>query len=420
MTRTRLLEAVALVTSLVLAACGGGGGGSGGPITVSGTVVDDTGAPMSSANVVMNGDSAGLVTTGADGAFSFAKITPPYTLTVKSGTQIAEYQGLRRARPQVVFGIAGLAHTAGLTGSVTGTTFPLASGEGIVLGGTNGVLASGFASNTTGAYNTTFVWSGASSITTDLAALHAAASGSLITNYYKIGKRTGVTLQDGVGQTGLDIALTTPVTTATTTFDYDFGAYTGTPHVGYVMLNAGGAQFFLGATSMTIPSGTSVLLPDGGGTFVVGGQDADGNTVLRIGSAVLGGTTTIDLPATTALANSLPADAATGVSKLPLLSWTPVTGADLYMVRLTASGLEYDFFLPASSATLAVPDYSVLGLALAGATSYSWSVIALKWSGTSPDALTDPAVGGFSELALYQATDLTLYTSNHTSFTTAP
>jgi hypothetical protein len=417
MTRTRLLEAVALMTSLVLAACGGGG--SGGPITVSGTVVDDTGAPVSSANVVINGDSAGLVTTAADGAFSFPKITPPYTLTIKSGTTIVEYQGLRRAKPQVVFGTGGLVHTAALAGSVTGTTFPLASGDGIALGATNGVLAAGFTDNM-GAYSTTFGWAGASSITTDLVALHATASGSLITGYDKIGKRTGVTLQDGVGQTGLDIALTTPVTTATTTFDYDVGAYTGSPHVGYVMLNAGGAQFFLGMASMTIPSGTSVLLPDGGGTFVVGGQDADGNTALRIGSAVLGGTTTIDLPATTALANSLPADAATGVSKLPLLSWTPVTGAELYLVKLSTSGLEYDFFLPGSSATLAVPDYSVLGLALAGATSYSWSVTAMKWSGISPDALTDPAVGGLNELGLYQATDLTFYTSSHTSFTTAP
>jgi hypothetical protein len=416
----RVAAAAVLATSSMLAACGGGGGGgSGGPVTVSGTVVDLSGVPLGGANVVLDADTANLVTTGADGAFTFAKVTQPYSLTVKSGTSIEEYHALKRSNPQIVFGGSGLRRSANLSGSVTGPTLPLPTGQRIVLGGTNGVLTTGSPSSTSGAFSTkTFLWTGTSSVTTDLAALRVAATGSLITGYLQLGKRTGVSLQDGVSQSGLDIALDTAVTTETTVLNYAPGAYSDS-RANYLMLRAGGAQFFIGSGS-SIPIGAKVLLPDGGGTFLIRGQDASGNLAARIGMAVLGGTTTLDLPSSTVLSNSLPADATTGVSTTPVLSWTPVSSADLYVVSLSGPGLNYTFYLPSGTSALTVPDYSALTLPLAGSTAYTWSVRALTLSRTSPDALTDPAVGGFSEFTLVQATDLALYDSQSFGFTTAP
>jgi hypothetical protein len=411
-----------LALSSALVACGGGGGGGSSTITVSGTVIDGTGAPMSGVNVLLDGDVASLLTTGADGKFSFSKVTRPYGLTLKSGTSIVEYRGLRRAAPRIAFEGGGLGHGVDLSGTVTGPTFPLPAGEGIFLGASNGVLTSGTASSATGAYSAeSFIWTGAAATTTaDVAALHMAGAATGITDYKHVGKRTGVSLNDGVNQSGLDIAATSAVTTSTTVFDYSLGAYTNLPHAGYWLLTAGGAQFFLGLLPWTISTGTTLKLPSEGASLVAGGEDADGNSAYRFSAATLGGTTTIDLPPTTALKNSLPADLATGVSKTPVLSWAPVSGVDLYVVSLSGSGLSVDFFLPGDTTTFTVPDYSALSLGLAGSTSYHWNVVAVDSADFTPDALVDPAASGFSELSLYTATDLGFYATSSTSFTTAP
>jgi hypothetical protein len=414
----------AVLVATLLSACGGGGGGGGGggPITISGIVVNSTGAPVSGANLILNNSSSSLVTTGADGTFSFANVTPPYVLTLKSGTAIAEYRNLTRANPQLTSSIlGGVASTATLAGDVTGPTYPLPLGQGIIVGASNGVLPFGVGANsTTGAYSGTFLWAGSASKTTDLVALRATATGPVITAYIQTGTRSGVVLNNGVNQTNLDIALTTAVTTANSIFNYSLGAYaSGSAGGRYLTLKAGGATFFL-PTSPVIPSGTNLLLPSEGATLVVTGSDASGNSAIRFRSAVLGGTTTLDLPATTALKNSLPANAAINVSKTPALSWTPVSGAEIYLVSLSTGGQSFAFIVPATSASLTVPDYSVLGMALLGATVYNWSVIALQTGALTTDAMTDPAGSGVSLVALFLASTLDWFTSVATSFTTVP
>jgi hypothetical protein len=418
------LSLCAVLIAALLSGCGGGGGGGGGggPITVSGIVVNSTGAPISGANIILNNTSSSLVTTGADGTFSFANVTPPYVLTLKSGTAVAEYRNLTRANPQLTSAIlGGVAYTATLAGDVTGPTYPLPFGQGILVGASNGVLPLGVAaSSTTGAYSGAFLWTGSASKTTDLVALRATATGPLITAYSQTGTRSGVVLNNSVNQTNLDIALTTAVTTTNSIFNYALGAYTsGTPGGRYLTLKASGATFFL-LTSPVVPSSSNLLLPSEGATLVVTGTDVSGNSAIRIRSAVLGGTTTLDLPATTALKNSLPANAAINVSKTPTLSWTPVSGAEIYAVTLSTAGQSFAFIVPATSASLTVPDYAVLGMALLGATVYNWSVIAVQTGGLSTDATVDPAGSGLSLVGLFLATSLDWYTSVATSFTTVP
>ncbi len=91
--------------------------------------------------------------------------------------------------------------------------------------------------------------------------------------------------------------------------------------------------------------------------------------------------------------NSLPANAATNVSKTPTLSWTPVSSANIYMVALIRPGLTYLFVMPVSSSSLKIPDYTGLGLPLATSTIYNWTVSAVRSSGLSMDFVTDPCNG---------------------------
>lgn len=398
---------------------GDGGGGSGGPITVSGKVVDNTGAPVSAASVVLNNNFAALQTTPAGGTFSFSNVTPPYTLTVRSGTAIREYRNLSRSNPQISVS-GGVIYGATLGGNVTGPTYPLPAGNRIIIGATNGVLPmSVSASTATGAYNGAFAWLGNTNTTTDLVALRYTYISPDITGYSQMGKRSGVNLSNGVNQSGLDIALSNPVSTASTTFNYNLGAYTVFGGGVLLTIKADGALFYL---PLPVTSGSSMLLPNEGGTFLVSGSDASGNGAIRIAPAVLGGTTTLDLPSSTALQNSLPANGAINVSKTPTLNWTPVAGAELYVISLSGPGLNYSIIIPGTSNNLTIPDYTTLGLPLSGSTAYSWSVIGVKDWGGSSDTITDPAGmgGGFNFTSLYMVSSLTYYGSVGTTFTTVP
>ncbi len=415
------MAAVYAAFFFLIAACsggGGGGGGGGGPISVSGIVVDSSNAPVSGANIILNHDNATLVTTGAGGTFSFPTVTVPYTLTMKSGTSIREYRDLSRTNPQLTTSSGGVGNMATLAGNVTGPTYPL-SGQAILIGATNGVLTAAGANATTGAYSGPFMWTGNSAKTADIAALQFSYSGTSITGYIQTGTRTGVSLNNGVNQTGLDIALTTPVTATTTIFNYNAGAYNVGASGVYLILKANGAQFFV--PGVPIPSGTTVSLPTGGATLGVSGSDAGNNHVVRIGTAVLGGTTTLDLPASTILKNSLPVNAATNVSKTPTLSWTPVSSVDMYSVSLSGGGFSYSFYVSGSNpGSLTIPDFTALGMPLASSTNYSWSVTAIKSGTMSTDNLADPASGGFNEVTLYQLPSVDLYSSSSTAFTTVP
>jgi hypothetical protein len=416
--------AAALGAVLALAACGGGGSSGPATVDVTGTVIDEAGAPVSGASLLLNGEAASLATTGADGKFAFPKVKTPYTLTVKQGTTITEFRGLTRAALAVGAAIGGFGggsvRTTKLSGTLTGPAFPMPSSEAIVLGATNGVLTGSHTTSAGVFTDAGFIWVGPASIATDVTALHVTHSSGLITGYGPLGKKA-VTLQDGLGLSGVDFALATAVPTKSTVLEYSPGAYSSSGHVGYMTLRAGGALFAIPSGSLAAPSGTSLLMPDGGGTLMIQGEDAAGNGAVLVHRAVLDGTTTLSLPAATALANASPAASATGLSKTPTLSWTAVSDATLNLVHLSDSGLDYYFVLPGGLSSVDVPDYSSLGLPLAAGATYDWEVTALQASTFSPDGVTDPAgSGGFSELTLFQLDELAFYQSSKTSFTTAP
>ncbi|CAN5923157.1 hypothetical protein BH11MYX4_BH11MYX4_05580 [soil metagenome] len=391
-------------------------------LTVRGTVVDDTSNLVNGAGVMLDGDPSRVVTTGSAGTFEFADVTAPYTLTVKAGTELVEYRGLSRTRPQLPASGSGARYVAKLAGNVKSPAFPIPADQRLLLAATKGVVAFDFAIPT-GAYDLAFQWAGSASVVVDLVALHVsiAVPGSIITSYWQTGTLPAVSLTNGSHQTGLDLSLSTPVSVAKTTLDYDPGAYSVGAGGSYLMVDAQGARFLAAALGATIPSGTELLLPADGATLTVSGSDADGNAAWRIGAAVLAGTTTLDLPVNTLLANGAPAKGAVGVSKTPTLSWTPVKGADFYAVYVKKIGaLAYFLRVPGTSASVTLPDYTALGLPLQGNTTYTWQVIAFEASGVSVDSMTDPATAAFLTVGMYRARSMSQYSTASTTFTTAP
>ncbi len=390
-------------------------------MTISGTVVNGTSNPVNGAEVMINHDPARVVTTGLDGRFEFADVIAPYTLSVVAGTTVIEHQEISGLHPQLSTAPAGAKYVATLAGNIQSPALPLPPGQLILLGATNGVVTNGFA-DFAGAYDAEFQWSGNTMKTADLGALHlsVAAPENRIISYWQTGELPWVTLDPGMNESGLDFALSAPVATANTILQYDPGAYSVGAKGGYAMLAVDDARFSAAELGAALASGSQVLLPSGGATFAISGEDSEGNSAVRIGTAILGGTTTLDLPVNTLLENSLPAHDATDVSRTPTLSWTPVIGADIYLIQLIGAGIELFAILPGSSASLTIADYTPLGLGLIGNTTYSWNVTALESSGVSVDSLTDPATAAFFTVDMPQASSLNLYFSASQSFTTAP
>jgi hypothetical protein len=383
-------------------------------ITVAGKVSDGTGTPVSGASLLLNG--ANIQTTGADGSFTYNNVTTPYNLTVTYSGSVYQYNGLTRANPQIL--PFGSFYSANAAGAITGATFPLPAGNGILIGATGNAYAI-LLNGSSGTYNGPIGWGGSSqSTTTDLVALRYTFAAGKFTGFTQLGKRTGVTLNKGVGQMGLDIALNAAVPSADATLTYTEGAYTGGVNAGLWNITAGSAKFNL-LGLLALPSGGVTKIPSEGGSLYVSGTDGSGNKAFIVTPALANGSTNINLPPTTVLKNSIPLPAQTNVSKTPTLSWASVSGATVYVVTFNGGGRNYVFYLPGSSSSFTVPDFAAISAGLQPTTVYTWNVDAYKGAGYSTDALTDPNAGNIVNL-LYSASTLEWYTSSSTNFTTVP
>jgi hypothetical protein len=379
-------------------------------------VLNAAGTPVSGASILLNG--ADLRTTGANGKLSapYTNVTPPYNLTVALGTTILEYQGLQRTNPQISQN--GAVKSASISGNVSGTSYPLLAGQGILIGSSNTTFFNSIdADATTGNYGPkTINWLGRDTTTTDLVAVRFTRTGSAFTGFLQSGKRNGVTLQTGIGLTGLDITLDAVVPSQDATLTFDPGAYTNNVQSGLWNFRVDTATF---VENLSIPNGGSTRIPSAGGSFAVKGFDESGASALIVVPAVLGGSTNISLPATTLLKNGTPASEETNVSRTPTLVWFPVSGTTLYQVKLDGNDKFYEFFLPGAVNSFTVPSYAAISAGLLGTTVYRWQVIAYKGAGFSPDNLTDAVNGNIPPL-FFGASAIEQFISSTTRFTTVP
>jgi hypothetical protein len=400
-------------------------------ITVTGKVISVYGVPVAGAKVLLNG--ANFQTTDANGSFTYNAVIVPYNLTVAyelpapgNKRVVFESDGLNRSDPLIIPFLSS--HGARVSGKVTGPTYPLASGDQIVIGST------GYISNFTGGglsdsfrFEASIPWSPIlTSNTIDLAALRYVKLNSstdvtaVVTDFIKIGKRTGVALTNGINQVNLDIALDTPVPASNATFTYSFGAYSASMgDRGLNSVTAGGVQFKL---SIPMPNGATTKIPNEGASFSIAGQDSAGNTASIVALAVIDGSTTINLSNTTVVSNSSPIPAATNISKTPTLTWNPLSGATAYIIFLSSlsnSAPSYSIYLPGTSSSYTIPDFAAVNAGLQAGVGYTWTVSGIKSTNFTPDVLTEPSQSTlyklFSGLIGYEA-----YGSKSTSFTTAP
>jgi hypothetical protein len=413
------LTGIGVLGAVLLAACGGGSGNTpvpAGSITVGGTVLNSGGKPVEGVSVLLNGGKP--LTSSADGTFTYSGVVVPYTLTVQSGGFVSEYRGLTRANPQIAPVLLSSGFGKTVSGKVGGATLPLGGIDNIVLAATGNTIAFLKLDRSTGAYQGPLGWWGSPTLTTDLVALQYRATSAPVTpSEFRLGKRTGVSLTSGGTLTGQDITLNaTPLTTTETILNFNPGAYTVGTDTYYWTYKAGGAIFLING-KISLVNTASTNYPSEGASLGAEGKDAEGGFAQIIVPAVAG-ITPINLPTSPVLQNAVPDNGATGVSKTPNLSRASVAGTTLYLLRLIGAGNTYTFYLPGDSSTLAFPDYSSLGLPLAGSTVYSWYMESYQTAGYTPDGITDP--GTLNRFRYYTASSMSYFKSATSTFTTAP
>ncbi len=407
---------------------GGGGEGGGGEVDdrILGTVLDEQGEPIAGVLVALNHAFDSRQQTDDEGNFSFALVDPPYDLTLQlpSGN-ILELRGLTRQKPRIAYfdNGSGLSHAA-LTGTITGAPTPLPAGESILLS-TTGDDFGCFELEGAGPFSAEVSWYGPPSRVADVVAAHVALHADGTISYLAAGAQQDVTMEQGASSNGLDIELSTAsIGTFQTRFNATYGAYDSERSSTVFSFDLQGARFMIRdrfGDGNELPNDTDVELPSqGGGRIIVMGTDEDGSAAMVIQAVTSPGATTIDLPTTQALRPIAPTAGETDVSRLPTLSWTPVTGAQAYWVEIESSGdpgRHDQYFLPGDVSSFTLTGHDELKLA--GSTTYFWTVTAATTAGIlGADDIADG--NGMGLVRIVHPDNMRLFRTQGRTFTTAP
>ena len=386
-----------------------------GPVTVHGTVVDQTsGLPLAGVTaIVTSGAFNQAAVTGADGTFTLAQVPTPYNVTLLDGTAryALEFVGLTRGDPvlpDVVGSPSASRRAATLTGEVTGGSYPespshattwalFASpqtmnffGEGCVTSSFTGPCS---VINSAGSHSAQIGWLGLTGTTGALYVLQTVLDEAMLPVGYAYGQLADISLEDGATLSNQDLRLEGIST----------GALEGTVNVPLGM-NFNGTRFSLllsstipfpltfdGSVSTTfryvVPSlqNTSLLVAATG--TVVGAPVVSATVQKRVSEN--GSPVTLSLPPPPTQVE--PASGATGVSVTTPFAWTPFAqGVHIFQLSFddeAFSQLALIVYTAASTASL--PDLADAGLVLRPSTEYLWDVDGLA-PVASIDALTAP------------------------------
>jgi len=388
-------------------------------VTVNGTVTDEYGTFAPGETVIIANTSAAFsqsTVSSATGTFSVASVPTPYDATVldSGGQLIVKYIGLTRPDPTLMdLAIGSSPLSASLSGQLAGGTFPETAGYG-----TNMFFASPQTNLNNGAisvvsdgsYSTTIDWAGPSTTTGTLYALQIHKVSGLPADY-SYGSLSNVLLQNLGTLTGQNFTLS-PATA---------GTLSGTVSVpaGYTLTSKG--AFFVPTAGAIIPAisdssaGTTFsyvtpAIPNTSLTMLIEAQGA-GSSLLLFKKSVSANTSGVAATLLAPPAQTLPVDAATGVTVATPFSWA--NSAGVYLFAATSSpGPSYYVFTSAATAT--IPDLSSAGVQLPASASYQWLVVGIGPQ-TSVDAM---AVGG--GLIGIELGDGTFSESPQRAFTTSP
>jgi|GEM_PF-1855772 len=416
--RKTMLATATIVLSVNLIACGGVAE----PVSlnVNGTALSTTAAPLPGAQVQLN--RGAVLTTDASGAFAASGVSAPYTMTVKSGTRVTEYVGVTSANPLAPVNPEGFTgKTGSVSGNVSGVTYPLPAGTAVAVAAGAGTIsmATGVDS-ATGNFNIPVYWPTGGSTSTSVTGVRLQVASSTITGYHEAGTSANVTVSSGGTATGANPALGASITSGNVNVTYNMGAYTGLSSAALTRFKVGSTPFWIFGGLGGISSGSNVLIPSAGATFQFSGSSADGGTVTAWRSATPG-SLNVSFPATP-FATQNPTHLQSNVSKTPTFTWPAVPGASGYLLHVqkaSAPSESYDIFLPGHVTSYAMPDFSALGAALAGSTSYEWHVRAYVGANLNATTATSATSGGLI-FKMYTSDDWTVFRTKTTSFTTVP
>jgi hypothetical protein len=383
--------------------------------TVNGTVVDINGQPAAGQTVLITSGTtfSQMVTTDVNGAFSVSNVPPTYNATIIQTSIATEYVGLTRADPTLTaFFFVSSNRMAGLSGTITGGTFPEPPGYSTTLIFDSPQIVHGLGDPTSGSYSATIKWPGASTTTGTLYALQVHTDGGVPADYPGFGMLSGVTLTDTSSLGGQNVALNAVTSGALS------GSATAPP--GYSILYK--------SIDLQVASNLSLNVlfdPTANGTFgyvtpavsnttltvTAAASSALGefSAVIKAGQSANASGLTFAIPAAPVL--TAPPDAGTGVTLTTPFTWTTYPGAVYEFQTRSSGGLT--FYILTASTTATLPDLSAYGFPIPSTTDFSWFVVALA-PVASVDLLAAP--GGFNSVTI----DLNEGVSAMQSFVTGP
>jgi hypothetical protein len=390
--------------------------GASGTITVTGKVITSTLVPVPNSPVVITGRPA--TTTDANGSFSVTDVTVPYDVTIVVSTSklAIVYRGLTRPDPMLVniLALGSGANTATVGGTLSGGggyPEPATRTSRAYITSTD-ASASATANATTGAYTSTFGWSGSTTLTAVLRALqwdkNAAGMPTAYTGY---GEKTGVSITAGGAFASQNIAMTAAASqNISGTVTVPAALTLSSKSLGVTF--SAGDNFTLGSESGTGTAFTYPVPVITGATFSVSAAatGAAGQGSIRK-TGIAAGTANIAITIPTLPTQSLPVNAATGVDTTTSFSWAPVTSS-IYLVLFNGPPNQPDYLVITSETSTKIPNLSSLGMGLPQGIGYTWLVM-----GYGPYVSVDAAAGSGG---LISQGDALVSTTTTRTLTTAP
>jgi len=421
-----LLAPLTLALAVLIGACSKSssptGPGAGSVITVTGKVIGINSQPVASVPVLVSGLPS--ANTDANGSFTIANVTIPYTVTVVDGTnkRALVYRGLMRGDPTLVWlgTTPGTSHSATVSGKLVpwtqqgaGVSARVAYASPDAVGGGNVTLA-------TGAFSVTSTWYGPTTTTGTVYALQwSYDANGLPTTFSNFGKRTGVALLDGTTNANQNDTIGVAQT----------GQISGTVSIpaGYTLTGRNLAAVFESKASIVVLSDASTVpnftynTPNVTGvqmSLVAAIAGATGSSVESFLSGLAVNQTGITMTIPAAPELSLPVASATNITTSTPFSWTQFAGG-VHILEFNPAVTGQPSYLVLTSATSdSIPNLTSAGLTLPSSATYKWSVI-----GVAPFASVDAAAGTGGVLGFITNTSAftgSFGNSATRSFTTAP
>lgn len=378
-------------------------------MTISGSVIDDVGTPISGMAVIVPGKTP--VVTDAGGMFIVPGVSVPYNIYLvdASGRLVIIYEGLTKTSP--VFNLNSASATPKY--AIVSGTVPAAPGERTLIYLTRGnfALTNVHADTSTGAYTAKIGWSDSAT----------AITGTIQVFRYK----AGIPKYDGYATKSFSVDA--GGTSSANNFSAgDVASIADTTVSGTVVipgalslsqcdakLQVGNALMTISATSQSQFSFDVPVVPGltvdveayatGGGTYSFG----------AIGGFVPGtSNATLTLTAPPQLA--LPPNNATNIDTSTTFAWNH-TGNGIYCFDASPTTIGPEVIIYTSALNLQIPDLSQAGVSLPANRTYTWNVT--EYSESSVD---DVASASFLDLFNGRVPNYSRAISATSSFTTKP